>query len=467
MAIPLERPGAGCALHGALQSAAAVPGVVPILHATAGCGIQAWHNGAGAGLAGAAAVGGLAVPATNIFEKQVVFGATARLREQIKNTIKVIDGRLYVVLSSCATEMIGDDVPAMAKEARDQGFAVYEIATAGFRGSAHEGYGLFLKGLLARRAWFEPVAPRDPVLVNLLGIVPMQDVFWEGDLAEWSRLLAGIGLRANLVFGPEGGVDSLRDLPRAAISVVMSPWGIEPARMLEQAYGVPWLDVGGLPVGADATGDVLRALATRLCGEAVRADAFIAAERRREDHALVRLAECYFGRGLQREFALVAGSLQIPGLVRFLVGTLGWLPRTIVVADAPPAAARAALKAGLAQVAGEFSPNVLFSEDAAEIAEAVMQQGAEIVLGRAFERNLAARLGVPLVEIAFPVTNRLILDSALSGLHGARTLIEEIARAVLVSDVPPVAPPHRSASQRRPAAHDDSIDRFETPVTVS
>ena len=80
-------------------------------------------------------LGGLATPASNIFEKQVVFGATARLREQIKNTAKVVDGELLVVLSSCATEMIGDDVPAMAKEARDQGLNVLSIASAGFRGS--------------------------------------------------------------------------------------------------------------------------------------------------------------------------------------------------------------------------------------------------------------------------------------------------------------------------------------------
>ena len=253
MARPLERPGAGCALHGALHSAAAVPGVVPILHATAGCGIQAHRNGQAAGWAGADPLGGLAAPASNVFEKQVVFGATSRLREQIKNAVKVIDGQLYVVLSSCATEMIGDDVPAMAKEGRDQGLPVLSIASAGFRGSAHDGYVLFVKGVLARRDLLGPAGDREPGLVNLLGIVPRQDAFWEGELAEWSRLLAGIGLRANPVFGPEGGVDRLRDLARAGISLVFSPWGAEVAGLLEREAGVPWLDAAGLPVGAAAS----------------------------------------------------------------------------------------------------------------------------------------------------------------------------------------------------------------------
>ena len=433
MARPLECSGAGCSLHGALHSALAVPGVVPILHATAGCAIQASRNGAAAGWAGPDPLGGLATPASNVFEKQVVFGATSRLREQIKNTVKIIDAKLYVVLSSCATEMIGDDIPAMAKEARDQGLPVLSIASAGFRGSAHDGYVLFLKFVLAHPDLLGPTGGREPGLVNLLGIVPRQDAFWEGELAEWSRLLAGIGLRANPVFGPDGGVDGLRDLTRAGISLVLSPWGADIARLLERDAGVPWLDAGFLPVGAAASVEVLQILAGRLGIETVAAAEFIAAEKRREDHHLRRLAEYYFRHDLQRDFALVAGSLHAAGLSRFLIGTLGWLPRLVVIADNPPEEARPDLQRALLAAADGFGVRVLFSEDAGEIEAAIVEQGAEIVLGRAFERSAAAALGVPLVQVAHPVTDRLVLDKNLSGVRGAVTLVEEIARVVLAA----------------------------------
>ncbi len=434
MARPLERPATGCALHGALHSAAAVPGVVPILHATAGCAMQAYRNGAAAGWAGANKFGGLAAPASNVFEKQVVFGATSRLREQIKNTTKVMDGRLHVVLSGCATEMIGDDVAAMAKEARDQGMPVLSIASAGFRGSAHDGYVLFLKGVLTGPELLGAGGERDPGLVNLLGIVPRQDAFWEGELAEWSRLLAGIGLRANPVFGPDGGVDGLRDLARAGMSLAFSPWGAEVAGLLERCAGVPWLDTGGLPVGAAASAEVLRALADRLSLDAAQVEHFLAAETRREDHHLHRLAELYYRLDLQRAFVLVAGTLQAAGLARFLIGTLGWSPSMIVVADFPPEAARPDLQQRLAAATGGFAAPVMFSEDAGEIEAAILQHRAEIVLGRAFERAAAAALDVPLVQVAFPVTDRLVLDKGFSGVRGAVTLVEEIARAVLAWD---------------------------------
>jgi nitrogenase molybdenum-iron protein beta chain len=432
VAIPQERPGTGCALHGALHSATAIPGVVPILHATPGCGVQSYHGGLAAGWATPGPAGGLAVPATNLSEKHIVFGGGSRLREQIKNTLKMIDGRLYVVLTSCAIEMIGDDVPALTKEARDQGHPILEISTAGFHGSAPEGYELFLRGILARHDVLGPVGLEDRTLVTILGLVPGQDVFWQAELEEWTRLLTGIGLRANPVFGLAGGVDGLRDLARAGLTLVLSPWGAGVAQELETRFGVPWVDAGGLPVGAAASADVLRTVASRLRQVADAGEAFIAAEAKREDHFLQRLADAYFRLGLQREFALVAGSSQVVGLARFLAGTLGWLPRVIVVTDAPPEAARGAIAAELAGLAE--GARILFTGDATEIADAVADSGAEIVLGRAFDRAAAARLGVPLVEVAYPVLGRLALDKGLSGNRGALTLIEEISRAILATE---------------------------------
>ena len=45
----------------------------------------------------------------------------------------------------------------------------------------------------------------------------------------------------------------------------------------------------------------------------------------------------------------------------------------------------------------------------------------------------ADALDVELVQVAFPVTDRLVLDKGLSGVRGAARLIEEIARAVLAA----------------------------------
>ncbi|MDR1902354.1 MAG: hydrogenase, partial [Treponema sp.] len=93
----IRNPRHGCDLHGALKTVEALNDAVPIVHANAGCVYQHYLSDGSGRLAGGG-VWGPEVPGTEITEKHVVFGGASRLREQIKNTVKVIDGSLYVVL---------------------------------------------------------------------------------------------------------------------------------------------------------------------------------------------------------------------------------------------------------------------------------------------------------------------------------------------------------------------------------
>jgi nitrogenase molybdenum-iron protein beta chain len=99
-----------CAFSGALQVVESIEKVVPIVHSTAGCTIQQYLGvNKVSGNKGSGYAGGVQASSSNVIEKQIIFGGTSRLREQIKNTIKVMDADLYVVLSGCATELVGDD----------------------------------------------------------------------------------------------------------------------------------------------------------------------------------------------------------------------------------------------------------------------------------------------------------------------------------------------------------------------
>jgi len=169
-----------CALLGAIQTVRAVEGLLPIVHSTAGCGRQ---EELGLGKQGGYQGQRAALPSSNVREKQIVFGGASRLREQIKNTVKTIEADAYVVLSGCATELVGDDIPAMAKEAREQGYPVLQVAAPGFKGDVHQGYEAVVQGLLAYAVGLAPVQKHTQRgLINLLGIIPGQDVFWQGNL---------------------------------------------------------------------------------------------------------------------------------------------------------------------------------------------------------------------------------------------------------------------------------------------
>src|SRR5512138_334303 len=235
----------GCALHGALALLDAVDGVVPILHASGGCGV------AGSVAAAAFAGGEAALQAvegtssTALHEKQVVFGGTSRLREQIKNTVKVHAADLYVVASGCVPEVVGDDVPAMVKEAREQRFPVLSLAAPGFKGSAWSGHAHAARTLLEQLPGLLPPTAAGPAPdVNLFGIVPGRDAGWEGDLLELEALLAEVGLRANRLVGWGQGVAAWREAPRARASLVLSPWGAPAAELLAERDGIPVVDLG-------------------------------------------------------------------------------------------------------------------------------------------------------------------------------------------------------------------------------
>ena len=113
----LKTPRNGCALQGSLQTLQEIKGVIPVIHSTQGCAYQNYLANNCAGF-GNSFITTEELPGTNMQERHIIFGGASRLREQIKNTLKVIDGKLYVVLNSCPSAMVGDDVDAMVRESQ-------------------------------------------------------------------------------------------------------------------------------------------------------------------------------------------------------------------------------------------------------------------------------------------------------------------------------------------------------------
>jgi len=419
-----------CALHGALQVIEAIEGVVPVVHSTAGCGAQ-HYLGVNRLNTGGERFGGPAVSSSNISEKHVVFGGSSRLREQLKNTVKIVEGDLYVIVTGCATEMVGDDIPAMNKEGRDQDFPVIYANTPGFRGDVHQGYQLAIKALIEQLPDLGK-SEQPPVkgLVNILGILPRQDPFWEGNLKEIGRLIEGIGLTPNLLFGYGQGVADWKRIPDALLNIVVSVWGDAPALLLEERYGTPRLELEGLPVGA-AAGRFLYKTSELLQLDSRRTELFVQAEERRFDAQLAALADTWYRAGFQREFALAGESAQVAGISEFLSGTLGLIPRTLIITDNPPEYAREALLTRLTSLLNGFPTEVSFTEDFAEISDLLRSSSAALVLGSGLEESVAAGLGVPFLQISFPLSDRFVLSRGYAGFRGAVTLLEDLGSALL------------------------------------
>lgn len=413
-----------CALLGAIQTVRAVEGLLPIVHSTAGCGRQ---EELGLGKQGGYQGQRAALPSSNVREKQIVFGGASRLREQIKNTVKTVAADAYVVLSGCATELVGDDIPAMAKEAREQGYPVLQVAAPGFKGDVHQGYEAVVQGLLAYAAGLAPAQKHtQPGLVNLLGIIPGQDVFWQGNLLALDTLLQQAGLRANRLFGLGQTIDNWTAAASAELTLALSPWGRKAAAYLEEKAGIPYLEVSRLPVGFTATQRLLQQLGERVrLPEQTLAELYTR-EEQRQNYYLNQLAAVYYAAGVQREFAVVGESSFILGLQEFLTGTAGLIPKLLVVTDPLAKEEQRHLQGRLEPELAPWETGLVFSEDRQDIVTSLSRHKVELVLGSSLEQAWTERQQLPFLPVSFPASDQFWLNRSYLGFDGAVTLLEDL-----------------------------------------
>jgi len=212
----------------------------------------------------------------------------------------------------------------------------------------------------------------------------------------------------------------------------LSPWGVLPVTLLGERYNTPSIVLDGPPVGS-AAGALLTQITERLGLDQERTEAFIAREESRLNRQFALLADSYFRAGFQRDFALVGESAQVAGISEFLGARFGLLPRTLVITDNPPEIEREALAVRLQAIVPGYGTTVLFSEDQAEIADAVRGSGAGVVLGSSLEQQVALELGVPFLAVSFPLADRIVLERGYAGYRGAAALLEDLG-SVLLAD---------------------------------
>jgi nitrogenase molybdenum-iron protein beta chain len=408
--ITIKNPRNGCALHGALMTASAIRGVTPIVHSNSGCAVQNYLS-----RNFAARLGGLEIPGTDVLEKQVIFGGGSRLREQIKNTVKVLDGSLYIVLNSCESAMVGDDVPGMAKEAAERKEQVICTQVAGFHGNAHYGYSRAMWDLVDGAALLgiphEEKRGQCGRLVNVFGIAPGLNAHFRSDLLELRRIFRRIGAEANIFFGPGDGVAELTSAPSAALDVSFSKWGGFICGRMEEKYGTPKLEFDFVPVGFEATRDMVLAIAERISPDGGAVDGFLREERDRFEY-FMELTDEYRASAIGARAALVGTESVIVGVGKFLSEHMGAIVSASVITDSPASG-------------GTGIDNPHYSADSEGIENILRQIKPDIILGSPLEAQTARELGVPLLEISSPAGPKLTLSKSYLGIPGAVSLTED------------------------------------------
>ncbi len=430
----IEQPRYSCAL-GAQQTVVAIPRAVPVLHSGPGC----CNKITGLIGQGEAYAGGSTIPCTNASERDVVFGGVDKLRSVVSGALQVIDADLYVILTGCTASIVGDDIDSVAQEFRGEGHPVVCAETGGFKTNNYRSHETVVNAIVdqyvdGRRA---PGGVKKG-LVNVFATVPYQDPYWNGNLAELKRVLEGVGLTVNILFGQESsGLPEWRSIPNAEFNIVASSWvGLGIAEHLKKKYGTPYLHFPYLPVGGAETSRFLRQVAEFGNLDRNRAEEFIGAQERKFYSFIERMADFMleFRYGLPRRFYTILDASYAVGFAKYLVNELGILPARQFVVDDTPEEFRESIRNEFAHLSDRRAAEVEFETDGGAIQEKIRgdeNRQRALILGSSWDRDLAKDLRADLLILGVPVEYRLILNCGYAGYNGGLRVIEDIYDRVL------------------------------------
>lgn len=430
----IDQPRYVCAL-GAMQTVQGIHRGVPVLHAGPGCAGKL-----AAGIAGSNGDSGYIspqiYPCTNVSETEIVFGGEENLRQTIDNALKVIDGDLFVVLSGCTTEIVGDDIAQVAREFVDREKPVIFVETAGFKGTNLEGHEWVVDAIVEQYLAGKKPVEKEKGVVNIWGPVPSYDPFWVGNIRELEALVRELGLIPNTIFGEYRGLAEIDRVPAAQFNLLVSPWvGLKNVQLLEQTFGTPYLHYPVLPIGAFETGRFLRAVGAFAGVEPAKVERIIERYEREYYYHIERTSDVFLeNRTMSRRFSTVSNAADSLAISRFLVNDFGLVPDRQYITDATPPEHRERV----AQLFREFQygieTEVLFSTDGFEIHNDIRSNdyfGPPLIIGSIFEKKLAEELSGNFLAVSVPFKERLVLSSSYVGYHGGLELLEDIYTYVL------------------------------------
>lgn len=432
----IERPRTTCAHGGALATLGSLPGVVAISHAAEGCaGNLTGAISACSGNNGEGYCGGMQTPTSAVREKNVIFGGTERLRKELETAEKIIDARLFVIVTGCMTEIIGDDIQGVIEEFADAPTQVIAVNTPSFEGDAYVGYELVMDGIFNR--FLPPAKAKQENLVNLFGIIPNFDPFYRGDLEEMKRILEKLGLKVNTFFTPDQTFQNITEASGASLNINFSrTWGSSFLKKFQSVHKTPFWETE-LPIGAEATEKFIRELAKQISINPKLAQKVIQEEKKRYYDYFIRTLDLMVNSQFFYYTGIVTNSNYAIPLASFLQKEMGWQVDDIFVTDLLDKKKKELLLDvwNREHTGGEL----LFETDTKQIAwllskrhprnhgERYFDQHTPFYLvGSALEKYAAADIGALTLAVSYPVYNRVIATKGYAGFQGGLNLLEDL-----------------------------------------
>ena len=255
-------------ISGALMVINAITDAVPLIHGPVGCAFQRKINPF------RPLFSFYDTPCTDMSDSEVVFGGEEKLSRGIKETYEKYHPNLIVVITTCASDLIGDDVESIIEETRADVGCEVVYTTGDFAGKskpvgAQDALYAITDQMLCQET---EETDKNECSVNIISL-PIHNAALKA--AEMASVLTEMGITINKICFDNTTVKDLYALSKAELTITdyYMPW----TRLMKERMGVDYYTILDLekyretkdpellsPYGIEGSARVFMAIAKRL-----------------------------------------------------------------------------------------------------------------------------------------------------------------------------------------------------------
>jgi nitrogenase molybdenum-iron protein beta chain len=384
------------------------------------------------------------IAVTSLHEDAAVFGGRNNLVKGIENLAVRFKPELIGVITTCSSEIIGDDVYGFAETARENiktrmgkdsdKIEVIPISTPSFVETHYKGYDNAVKAIVNHLA--RKNEPNEKI-----NIIP--GILNPGDIRELKHLLMLMKLEGIFLtdtsdpfdaplrpatitkkpFYPKGGtsVEEIRDSANSSGTVSICKYAASGALSLEKEHNVP-AAIDSPPIGLQNTDQLIRTI-KKFTGNDIP-DTLLDERGILVDSMADNSARYLFG----RKVAIYGDPDITTGIARF-VGELGMEPTMVCTGVKSPEFAQ-----DMEVIAKETGSeiDVLIGQDLRAVEVYLKENPVDIMIGNSDGRLISLDLGIPLIRVGFPVYDRVGYQrQSIVGYRGGLYLMDLITNTIL------------------------------------
>ena len=375
---------------------------------------------------------------TSMTEDAAVFGGLNNMLEGMENAYALYKPKMIAVSTTCMAEVIGDDLNAYIKTAREKGVIPQDLPvpfahTPSFVGSHIVGYDNMLKGILSTLSAGKKGEPNARI-----NVIPGFDTY-TGNYHEIKRLMALMGVEITVLADVSDTFDSpntgeyklypggtpladAMDAVNARGTVALQKYStMKTVEYIQKEWNQTALALQ--PIGIGNTYKFFEEL-SKLTGRPV--PAAIEAERGRVVDAIVDSHPYVHG----RRFALVGDPDMLLGLIS-LIMEMGGEPVHVICTNGDKTFEA---EANELLASSPFGANgkVYIGKDMWHLRSLLFTDPVDLLVGNSYAKFLTRDTGTPLVRVGFPIFDRHHLHrQPIIGYQGALNLITTLVNTVL------------------------------------